>query len=76
VSAAHVPSWVPAPQKSPYAQLCYDWGDAYQIERTADGVRAGRRDGGGWITAKTVEELEELIRADYNARPVPRDVAP
>lgn len=81
MSRAAVPRYpcgVPVPVlRSPYAQLCYDWGSAYQIERLpGGGVRAGRRDGGRWITADSVEDMGRLLSADYARRPVPREVAP
>ena len=54
-----------------YEMLCEDWGSAYLITRapgTAHPYTAERRD--------DPAALRELIRADYWARPVPREVAP
>ena len=63
-----------------YAMLCEDWGSAYQIARTPardHPYRAERRDDPAVIlTAARSGALRELIRADYLARPVPREVAP
>jgi hypothetical protein len=63
-----------------YAMLCEDWGSAYQITRTPGGdhpYQAGRRDDPAVIlTAAGPGALRELIRADYLARPVPREIAP
>ena len=63
-----------------YSMLCEDWGSAYQITRVPGEVhpyRAERRDDPAVsLTAATPGALRELIRADYLARPVPREVAP
>ena len=63
-----------------YAMLCQDWGSAYQITRiprTARPYRAERRDDPTVIlTAASPDQLRGLIRSDYLARPVPREVAP
>jgi hypothetical protein len=63
-----------------YAMLCEDWGSAYQITRAPSEdhpYRAERRDDPAVIlAAATPGALRELIRADYLARPVPREVAP
>jgi hypothetical protein len=63
-----------------YAMLCEDWGSAYQITRTPGAdhpYRAGRRDDPAVVlTAAGPGALRALIRADYLARPVPREVAP
>ncbi len=63
-----------------YEMLCEDWGSAYLITRapgTARPCRAGRRDDPAVIlAAASPGALRELIRADYLARPVPREVAP
>jgi hypothetical protein len=54
--------------------LVFDWGEAYRIGRdAARGWWASRRDQvGGLLTAATADELRQVIRADYNVRPVPR----
>jgi hypothetical protein len=63
-----------------YGMLCEDWGSAYLITRAAGApspYSAERRDDRAVVlTAATPGMLRELIRADYFARPVPRDVAP
>ena len=57
------------------AELRHHYDGAYEITDRPRGWRAKRRDGkGGWITAPTSAELVELIRADYAADPVSRDV--
>ena len=55
----------------------HHWDTAYDIRREADGrCRAVRRDGlGEALEAPDPEGLNELIAADYRARPVSRDVA-
>ena len=56
------------------AELRYHWGEAYEIT-DRPGWRARRRDGkGGWLTAPDPEALAVVIRADYQADPVSRDV--
>jgi hypothetical protein len=63
-----------------YEMLCEDWGSAYLITRapgTAHPYQAERRDDPAVIlAAASPAALRELIRADYWARPVPREVAP
>jgi hypothetical protein len=63
-----------------YRMLCEDWDSAYLITRApgaARPYRAERRDDPAVIlSAATPDALRELIRADYWARPVPREVAP
>ncbi len=63
-----------------YEMLCEDWGSAYLITRapgTAHPYQAGRRDDPAVIlSAAGPGALRELIRADYLARPVPREIAP
>lgn len=63
-----------------YDMLCEDWDSAYLITRapgTAHPYRAERRDDPTVaLTAATPGALRELIRADYLARPVPREAAP
>jgi hypothetical protein len=60
--------------------LCEDWGSAYLITRNPGAehpYRAERRDDPAVVlTAVTPGALRVLIRADYLARPVPREVAP
>jgi hypothetical protein len=63
-----------------YAMLRHDWDSAYHITRTPGTARpyqAQRRDDHAVIlTAADPDALRDLIRADYFARPVPREVAP
>jgi hypothetical protein len=63
-----------------YAMLCQDWGSAYRITRIPGAARpyqAERRDDRAVVlTAAVPDALRNLIRADYLARPVPREVAP
>jgi hypothetical protein len=63
-----------------YAMLCEDWGSAYRISRAPGAEHhysAERRDDSAVIlTAADPGALRELIRADYWARPVSREVAP
>jgi hypothetical protein len=63
-----------------YAMLCQDWGSAYRITRapgTEHPYQAERRDDRAVVlTAANPDQLRGLIRADYLARPVPREVAP
>ena len=55
-------------------ELRHHWDAAYEIT-DRPGWRARRRDGkGGWITAPDPVALAELIRVDYRADPVPRDL--
>jgi hypothetical protein len=62
-----------------YAMLCQDWGSAYRITRTpgiAHPHQAERRDDSAvLLTAAGPDALRDLIRADYLARPVSREVA-
>ena len=63
-----------------YGMLCQDWGSAYHITRTPGATRpyqAERRDDPAVVlTAADPGTLRNLIRADYLARPVPREVTP
>jgi hypothetical protein len=61
--------------RSAWAELKHGWGGAYDFQRHDLGVRAVRRDGLGWITANSPEQLGPLVAADYAERPVPRTVA-
>ena len=69
-----------AAETESYEMLCEDWGSAYLITRapgTGHPYKAARRDDSAVIlTAADPEALRALIRADYLARPVPREVAP
>ena len=63
-----------------YSMLCEDWGGAYWISRAPGAEHrysAERRDDPAVIlTAGDPGALRELIRADYLARPVPREFTP
>jgi hypothetical protein len=60
-----------------FAALQHHWGDAYEITHDAAGWHAQRRDGArGPLDAPGPVELHDTIRADYAARPVPRDFDP
>jgi hypothetical protein len=56
--------------------LRHHWDGAYRIYRSAGRFRAARRDDGTIISADTVEELLEAIRADYARKPIPRKDTP
>ena len=55
------------------ADLRWHWGSAYEITVWSGIYRAERRDDGSAVTAVTAGCLKAEIRADYLARPVPRD---
>ena len=55
------------------AYLCHHYGEAYEINMRRRRYEARRRDDGTTLTAGSADELLGLIRADYAARPVPRD---
>jgi hypothetical protein len=53
--------------------LRFHWGGAYDIAASGDTFTARRRDGRGDLLADPLpERLRQLIRADYEAMPVPR----
>lgn len=54
--------------------LRWHWGDAYEITRVHGMFRAVRRDNGAAVCAPSAWKLRQEIFADYEARPVPRDV--
>jgi hypothetical protein len=56
------------------AALRWHWGDAYEITVRGGIYRAVRRDDRAAVTATTAERLEAEIRADYQVRPVPRNL--
>ncbi len=58
------------------ADLQHHWGSAYAIAGAAGCWVARRRDDGRLINASGPEGLRELLARDYEARPVPREVAP
>jgi hypothetical protein len=62
-----------------WACLREDWGEAYRFEHwpaSSTPYHAFRRDDDTELSGKTPDELRERVRADYSARPVPRQVAP
>jgi hypothetical protein len=63
-----------------YAMLRDDWGSAYLITRTPDAEKpysAQRRDNPAVVLdAESPDTLRELVRADYWANPVSRQIAP
>lgn len=63
---------------APLKELRRDWGDAYLIDHDPErGWWAARRDQTGtFITAPDHETLRAAIRADYEKRPVPREITP
>jgi hypothetical protein len=64
---------VSEPVNLPY--LIHHYGEAYEINMRRGRYEARRRDDGSVLTADSVGALLDLIRADYSARPVPRDVS-
>lgn len=52
--------------------VIFHWGSAYRIDQDGDGFTAIRRDTGAMLRAESPERLDELIRQDYIADPVPR----
>ena len=57
------------------AELQFHWGLAYHLAGVDGAWTARRRDGqGGTLTDPVPEGLRLLIRADYAARPVPRNL--
>jgi len=54
------------------ADLRWHWGSAYEIICAGGIFGALRRDGLGSVTALTADELRQLMRQDYSARPVAR----
>jgi hypothetical protein len=56
--------------------LCHHYGEAYEINMRRGRYEARRRDDGTVLTADSADGLLRLIRADYAARPVPRDLPP
>jgi hypothetical protein len=57
-------------------RLQHDWGSAYGIAGAAGTWVARRRDNGRLLNADSPDRLRELIREDYEAERVPREVAP
>lgn len=64
-----------APQDA-LGQLQWSWGSAYGIAGAWGTWVARRRDNGRLLTADSPDQLRELMIADYQAQPVPREAAP
>jgi hypothetical protein len=58
------------------ADLQFHWGSAYAIAGAAGCWVARRRDNGRLINAGGPDGLRELLAADYQTSPVPRELAP
>jgi len=52
--------------------LRWHWDTAYRITWMAGWFTAVRKDDGTIMHRQTADLLDEAIRADYNARPIPR----
>ena len=63
------------PPRDALANLNYHWGDAYAVVGAADCWMARRRDNGRLLNASSPDRLRELMIADYQAQPVPREAA-
>ena len=57
------------------AYLCHHYGEAYEVKMRRGRYEAHRRDDGTVLTADSADDLLDLIRADYAARPVSRRIA-
>lgn len=53
--------------------LAWHWGDAYEFTWARGTYIATRRDNQRSLTSTSVTWLWELVRADYQAKPVPRE---
>lgn len=53
--------------------LQWHWGGAYEITFIGRAYLAKRRDNGQELSADCVDDLHDLIAADYDAAPIPRD---
>jgi hypothetical protein len=62
--------------RDPLARLQWDWPGAYAITGAADRWVAQRADNGRLIVASSPDDLRELLKQDYEAEAVPREVAP
>lgn len=56
--------------------LQWHWGEAYQITGAAEHWLARRRDNGRLLNASGPDGLRELMIADYQDQPVPRETMP
>jgi hypothetical protein len=58
-------------------EIRWHWGEAYNVEHLGGLWLAQRLDKSrATVSARTPDELMELIRLDYEAAPVPRDRPP
>ena len=64
------------PPQDPLGRLQWTWGSAYAITGEADRWVARRADNGKLIAGGSPGDLQRLLIADYEAEPVPREVAP
>ena len=64
------------PPQDVLGRLQWDWGTAYQITGTANRWVARRSDSGRLIIGGSPEDLGRLLKQDYEAEPIPREVAP
>jgi hypothetical protein len=64
------------PPRDTLGRLQWDWGSAYAITGAADRWVARRADNGRLIAGRNPEDLQRLLKLDYAAEPVPREVAP
>jgi hypothetical protein len=64
------------PPQDALGRLQWDWGSAYQITGAADRWVARRSDTGRLVIGGSPEDLGQLLKRDYEAEPVPREVAP
>lgn len=54
--------------------LRWHWGTAYDFAWNGEKYTATRRDTGRVLTSQTVPWLWDLVRADYLASPIPRQL--
>ena len=64
------------PPRDALGRLQWDWGSAYGIAGASGTWVARRRDNGRLLNADSPEGLQRLLKQDYQAEPVPREVAP
>jgi hypothetical protein len=64
------------PPQDALGRLQWAWGTAYQITGASDRWVARRSDNGRLIAGGSPDELRELLKQDYEAEAVPREVAP
>jgi len=74
-AVAHVDDYSAVDRGMELADLCWHWGDAYEINWSG-AFRGVRRDNGLALVAASADGLRALIRSDYSRRPVPRQSQP